>query len=83
MALDRISDPIRDTRASMIDFEDRDAGRSNFVSFLIGGVVVAGGLLAFLFYDGGSLDGNRDFSTGSFPALQGSSVPGGAQNSNN
>lgn len=41
---------------------DRDAGGSNFLAFLIGGLVIAIGLLAFLFYDGASTAG-RDVST--------------------
>ena len=45
---------------------DRDGlgerrGGSNFWAFLIGGLVIALGLLAFLFYDGGST--GRDVST--------------------
>ena len=47
----------RDSRAY-----DRDAGGSNFLAFLIGGLVIAIGLLAFLFYDGGSTTG-RDVNT--------------------
>jgi hypothetical protein len=39
---------------------DRDSGGSNFLAFLIGGLVIAVGLLAFLFYDGGN---SRDVST--------------------
>jgi len=39
---------------------DRDTGSSNFLAFLIGGLVIAIGLLAFLFYDGGS---SRDVNT--------------------
>ena len=50
MALDRDNYRIdHDADAFNSDFDDRDTGRSNFASFLIGGVVVAGGLLAFLF----------------------------------
>ena len=45
----------RDSRAY-----DRDAGGSNFLAFLIGGLVIALGLMAFLFYDGGS---TRDVTT--------------------
>jgi hypothetical protein len=46
---------------------DRDTlgerrGGSNFWAFLIGGLVIALGLMAFLFYDGGSTTG-RDVST--------------------
>jgi hypothetical protein len=40
----------------------RDTGGSNFWAFLIGGLVIAIGLLAFLFYDGGSTTG-RDVNT--------------------
>src|SRR5215204_6692752 len=39
-----------------------DRGGSNFWAFLVGGLVIAIGLLAFLFYDGGST-GGRDVST--------------------
>jgi hypothetical protein len=39
---------------------DRDTGGSNFLAFLIGGLVIAVGLLAFLFYDGGN---SRDVTT--------------------
>ena len=59
------------------DFElhdaDRFAGydaqpeRSHFGAFLMGGVVVAGGLLAFLYYDTDNLNGRpyNEFATGS------------------
>jgi hypothetical protein len=47
----------RDTLAT-----DRRSGGSNFWAFLIGGLVIALGLMAFLFYDGGSTSG-RDVST--------------------
>lgn len=40
-----------------------DTGRSNFTSFLIGGVVVASGMMAFLFYDGGTIGQARDTTT--------------------
>jgi hypothetical protein len=48
----------RDTRV-----HDRDSGGSNFLAFLIGGLVIAVGLLAFLFYDGGSRDVSTTGST--------------------
>ena len=38
-------------------------GGSNFLAFLIGGLVIAVGLLAFLFYDGGSRDVSTTGST--------------------
>ena len=54
---------------------DRDGGGSNFLAFLIGGVIIAIGLLAFLFYDGGS---GRDVSTTSSttPRIEAPASPG-------
>jgi hypothetical protein len=43
---------------------DRDSRGSNTLAYLIGGLVLALGLLAFLFYDGGSSDVNTTSSTG-------------------
>jgi hypothetical protein len=40
---------------------DRGTGSSNFLAYLIGGLVIALGLLAFLFYDGGGM--GRDVTT--------------------
>jgi hypothetical protein len=55
---------------------DRATGGSNFWAFLIGGLVIAIGLLAFLFYDGGSTTG-RDVSTTSSttPRLEAPATP--------
>ena len=55
---------------------DRDSGGSNFLAFLIGGLVIAIGLLAFLFYDGGSTTG-RDVNTTSSttPRLEAPATP--------
>ena len=55
---------------------ERDAGGSNFMAFLIGGLVIAIGLLAFLFYDGGSTTG-RDVNTTSSttPRLEAPATP--------
>ncbi|QFU16247.1 hypothetical protein [Microvirga thermotolerans] len=51
---------------------DREARGSNTLAYLIGGLVIALGLLAFLFYDGG----NRDVSTtGSTTAPQTQTAP--------
>ena len=36
---------------------DSEDGRSNFVAFLLGGVVITGGLLTFLYYDSSDLQG--------------------------
>jgi len=57
---------------------DRDGSGSNFLAYLIGGLVIAIGLLAFLFYDGGS---TNDVSTTGSTATQterstGSTSPG-------
>ena len=41
-------------------YDRDDTGGSNFLAFLIGGLVIAVGLLAFLFYDGGD---SRDVTT--------------------
>ncbi|MDB5592174.1 hypothetical protein [Enterovirga sp.] len=43
---------------------DRDAGRSNFAAFLLGGLVIAGGMLAFLYYDADNV-GRGEITTGS------------------
>ena len=73
MALDR-TDNLSSTAS---DFELRgndrfsgqgiEDGRSHFGAFLMGGVVVAGGLLAFLYYDTGNLNerANHDIMGGS------------------
>jgi hypothetical protein len=53
-----------------------DRGGSNFWAFLIGGLVIAIGLMAFLFYDGGSTTG-RDVNTTSSttPRLEAPATP--------
>jgi hypothetical protein len=55
---------------------DSDRGGSNFWAFLIGGLVIAIGLMAFLFYDGGSTTG-RDVNTTSSttPRLEAPATP--------
>ena len=55
---------------------DGDRGGSNFWAFLVGGLVIAIGLLAFLFYDGGSTSG-RDVNTTSSttPRIEGPASP--------
>jgi hypothetical protein len=73
MALNRSSN--LDSTGSEFELRDADrfagyeAGRerSHFGAFLMGGVVVAGGLLAFLYYDTDNLSGraNNDLTTGS------------------
>ncbi len=58
-AFDRDTTLDRDTTVV-----DRDRGGTNFMAFLIGGLVIAIGLLAFLFYDGGN-SGREVSTTGS------------------
>jgi hypothetical protein len=64
MDMDRDKDLDTTRTNTMYDREtriyDRDTGGSNFLAFLIGGLVIAVGLLAFLFYDGGN---TRDVTT--------------------
>ena len=55
-----------------------ESTRSNFTAFLLGGVVVSGGLLAFLYYDTDNLNGraNQDFlTTGSLGRIEAPAVP--------
>ena len=47
------------------DLYDDDAGRSNFSAFLLGGMVIAGGLLGFLYYDTDNLSQRDGLTTGS------------------
>jgi hypothetical protein len=55
---------------------DGDRGGSNFLAYLIGGIVIAIGLLAFLFYDGGSTTGRDVNTTGSTtPRLEAPAAP--------
>jgi hypothetical protein len=55
---------------------DRESGGSNFLAFLIGGLVIAIGLLAFLFYDGGSTGGRDVSTTGSTTTRSAPATPG-------
>jgi hypothetical protein len=60
MSMDR--DPnVYDREARVYD---RDTRGSNTLAYLIGGLVLALGLLAFLFYDGGDRDVSTTSSTG-------------------
>lgn len=47
----QIIPPVTSGERIAYDGADRDAGRSNFAAFLLGGVVIAGGMLGFLYYD--------------------------------
>lgn len=55
----------------------QDTGRSNVAAFLLGGVVVAGGMLAFLYYDSDNLSRGQDITTGSLGriGIQGAPPP--------
>lgn len=56
------------------EFYENGNGRSNFVAFIMGGVVIAGAMLAFLFYDTSSLSDPRDnITTGSLVKLDSAS----------
>ena len=79
MAMDR--DPnIYDRETPVVNREttvvNRDSGGSNFLAFLIGGIVIAIGLLAFLFYDGGSTGGRDVSTTGSTTTRSAPASPG-------
>ena len=52
------------------DLYERETGNSNFVAFLLGGVVIAGGMLAFLYYDTGNLNPRDDLTTGSIVRME-------------
>jgi len=55
---------------------DRDrGGGSNFLAFLIGGLVIAMGLLAFLFYDGGSTSGDVSTTSSTTPRIEAPASP--------
>lgn len=62
-------DPIDAGDRIVDDYDETDTGRSNFVAFLLGGVVIAGGLLAFLYYDSDTMS-TRDITTGSIVPLE-------------
>jgi len=79
MAMDR--DPnIYDRETPVVNRDttvvDRESGSSNFLAFLIGGLVIAIGLLAFLFYDGGSTGGRDVSTTGSTMTRSAPATPG-------
>ena len=69
---------LRDDDRFDSGFYEPESTRSNFTAFLLGGVVVSGGLLAFLYYDTDNLNGrnNRDFlTTGSLGRIEAPAVP--------
>lgn len=67
---------LRDNdRTANYMYDDRKDGRSNFVAFLLGGVVIAGGLLSFLYYDSNSLQGMDQMTSGSVSQSSGAIMP--------
>lgn len=57
MTMDRtlnLSDQAGGTARLDIDAFDRDAGHSNYMAFVLGGLMISLGLLAFTFYDNGA-----------------------------
>lgn len=59
------------------DVFQSDTGRSNFVAFLIGGLVIGVGLIAFLFYDDANISGRDVTTTGSLPRIETPVSPSG------
>jgi hypothetical protein len=79
MALDnevRLGNSAKDGRSNddvriLDDFYADEPARKNFGAFLLGGVVVAGGLLAFLYYDTNNLNEmDGPLTTGSLGRLE-------------
>ncbi len=62
-------EPVSASDRILDDYDDTGSERSNFVAFLLGGVVIAGGLLAFLYYDSDNMS-TRDITTGSIVSLE-------------
>lgn len=52
------------------DLAERDHGRSNVVAFLLGGVVISGSLLAFLYYDSDNLSSRDMMTAGSLSRIE-------------
>jgi hypothetical protein len=57
----------REPERDKLVHDREEGGRSSFLAFLVGGLVIAVGLLAFLFYDGGARDVT---TTGSIGAVE-------------
>ncbi len=79
MALGRESELVDPTPAMRARRDDRltgdhpfdgDAGHSNFAAFVLGGVVIAGGMLGFLYYDSGATDRGYGLTTGSLAPVE-------------
>lgn len=63
---DKLIIPTVTSKDRMIyDRAEEGRGRSNFTAFLLGGVVIAGGLLGFLYYDTDNLSRDDALTTGS------------------
>ncbi|CAA9316611.1 MAG: hypothetical protein AVDCRST_MAG90-776 [uncultured Microvirga sp.] len=72
----------RDTTAldrnSIVSEPER--GRTNFAAFLIGGVVIALGLLAFLFYDGANTGREVNTTGSTTPRIEAPATPASPAN---
>lgn len=71
MVFDR--EPTALDRTSIVS--EPEPGRSNFTAFLIGGVVIALGLLAFLFYDGANTGREVNTTGSTAPRLEAPAPP--------
>lgn len=65
-----MDDELRSDAGLSNDLYERDTGRSNFAAFLLGGVVIAGGLLGFLYYDTDNLSQRDGLTTGSLGQIE-------------
>lgn len=65
----------RDEDRFFTEADPHDTGRSNFAAFLLGGVVIAGGMLAFLYYDTDNVGRGSDITTGSLGRIETQAAP--------
>ena len=69
------SDQTRSIVEQGINTLDHDAGRSNYIAFVLGGLMISVGLLAFVLFDSGAPGIGRDIiTTGSI--MQSAPAPG-------
>lgn len=84
MALDRRTErasefQLRDDDVPLDNAYADDGDRSNMAAMMLGGLVVAGGLLAFLYYDDANFSGRDDLTTGSLGRIE-MPAPAGSPN---
>ena len=75
-----LGDPARSNEPDPIEriYRERDTGRSNFVAYVLGGAVIAGAMLTFLYYDSGTPPRGDVMSTGSVGRSVPAPMPGQA-----